>query len=1149
MKNILQQGHLKLHGAPEGQDARHLIELCQLAWETSRAPVLHIVRDDERLHILQMLLSYFAPDLDVIALPAWDCLPYDRVSPNADILAQRTKAFARLANLQQQDRPLLILVTLHAIIQRLPPLSHFQNAHQLMIVGQTVDRTALLQFLESQGYIRVSTVREPGEFALRGSIADIFPAGFIQPVRIDFFDNEIESMRSFDPIDQTSQDKVESIQLTATQEIHLNPETISQFRSRYRELFGSVQSDDSLYEAISQGHRYPGIEHWLPLFYTETTTLLDHISDRTPIIFDHQIETAYHERMAQVVEFYNARLELFQQTDKKSSNMGHIYKPVPPPLMYLSESEWKKLHQYPITRELIPFPSQDEQSIDIGGKLAPNLSVHGQTNTSDIYQALSVLVKEAVQNKQKCIIACYSDGSKARIQSLCSEHGVIVSAIDFIVLPLEHGFVTHDTVLLTEQDLLGDRLTRSPKRRKRNESAIFNVTELSDGDYVVHVEHGIGKFVGLVTMTVDGAAHDCVCVVYAGNDKLFVPVENLDVLSRFGSDLATAQLDRLGGAGWQARKARIKKRLLEMAEGLIAIAAKRRMTEAPDINIPEGSYQEFCARFPYQETDDQERAIADVLGDLHHDHAMDRLVCGDVGFGKTEVAMRAAFVAAMAGLQVAVVVPTTLLARQHFANFVKRFKGFPIRIGQLSRMVSNADATRYRDLLASGQLDIVIGTHAILSEKVKFQNLGLLIVDEEQNFGVKQKEKLKELKDNVHVLTLTATPIPRTLQMAMSGIRDLSLMATPPVDRLAVRTSVMPFDPVIIREAIMREYYRGGQIFYVCPRLAEMDDVQTMLSELVPEIKVVQAHGQMSPTDLDERMTAFYEGHYHLLLATNIIESGLDIPNANTLIVHRSDLLGLSQLYQIRGRIGRSKVRGYAYFTYKDEKLLTETAKQRLHVISTLDTLGAGFQLASYDMDIRGAGNLLGEEQSGHIKEVGVELYQQMLEEALQSVRDGESSILEDKDWVPTINLGITVLIPDSYVQDLPVRLALYRRLAALSDQESIEAFGIELVDRFGAYPHEVKNLLDVMVIKHWCKQAGVERIDAGPKGALITFRHNQFTVVDGLLAYMQQQAGTLKLRPDHKLMLMRSWDDVGIRLKGVVQLMQDLVKLVQAYN
>lgn len=1144
MKNILQHGFMRIEGAPEGQDARSIARMANEAWETQRTPLLHVVRDDERLQAIQVLLSYFDPNINTIVLPAWDCLPYDRVSPNGDVSAARTKAFVSLV--AGFEKPTILLVPLNAVIQRLPPLESFRNAVFTLKKGATLSRDALLSFLEKQGYQRVTTVRESGEFAIRGSIFDLFPAGAPYPVRVDCIDDEIETIKHFDPVEQTSIEIIDRIDLMPTHEILLTPDTIAQFRSRYRELFGAVQSEDPLFEAITQGHRYPGMEHWLPLFYSKTETLFDYLPERTPIVLDHQFEAAYKERMEQIVDFYNARLEQ-QKAEKKGNASSLSYKPVPPILAFLTEDEWASVLKRPILRELYPYHTGDEGAWDAEAKQAPNISVQGQQNAADIYKALQLLLTEALAAKKKFIIACYSEGSKDRIKHLCQEHGVTIGKIDFILLPLEHGFIAPDMVLLTEQDLLGDRLTRVSKRRKRNETALFSVSELVVGDYVVHTEHGIGKFDGLITITVDSASHDCVCLLYADNDKLFVPVENLDVLSRFGSENASAQLDRLGGAGWQARKARVKKRLLEMAEGLIELAAKRHVSATPDISIPEGSYQEFCARFPYQETDDQERAITDVLGDLHSEKAMDRLVCGDVGFGKTEVAMRAAFVAAMAGLQVAVVVPTTLLARQHYANFTKRFKGFPIRLAQLSRMVTTTEANKTREWLEKGQVDIVIGTHALLAEKVKFQNLGLMIIDEEQNFGVKQKEKLKALRENVHVLTLTATPIPRTLQMAMSGIRDLSLMATPPVDRLAVRTSVLPFDPLIIREAILRETYRGGQIFFVCPRLADMGEVQKMLAELVPEIKIVQAHGQMSPTDLDERMTAFYEGKYHLLLATNIIESGLDIPNANTLIVHRSDLLGLSQLYQIRGRIGRSKVRGYAYFTYKDEKILTESAKQRLHVISTLDMLGAGFQLASYDMDIRGAGNLLGEEQSGHIKEIGVELYQQMLEEALQSVKSGGVGEVIDHDWAPTINLGLTVLIPEAYVPDLPVRLSLYRRLAALNEQEDVDAFAVELIDRFGPYPAEVKNLLDVMQIKHLCKMAGIERIDAGPRGAVLSFRKNRFAAVDSLLEYVHKQLGTLKLRPDNKLAFLRAWDDVSIRMQGVRTLAQDLARMVES--
>ncbi len=590
----------------------------------------------------------------------------------------------------------------------------------------------------------------------------------------------------------------------------------------------------------------------------------------------------------------------------------------------------------------------------------------------------------------------------------------------------------------------------------------------------------------------------------------------------------------------------MKKNLMEMADELLKIAAARQLKKAQKFEVSNDLYNEFAAKFPYSETDDQDRAIIETIESLGQDYPMDRLVCGDVGFGKTEVAMRAAYVAAMEGAQVAVVVPTTLLARQHTQNFLKRFAGTGLRIEQLSRMVSTKDANATREGLANGSVNIVIGTHALFGNSIKFANLGLLIVDEEQRFGVKQKEKLKDLKTNVHVLTLTATPIPRTLQMSLTGVKEMSLITTPPVDRLAVRTFILPFDAMVIREALLREHYRGGQSFYVCPRIKDMKDLEKMLKELVPEIKVVTAHGQMPPIDLEDRMTAFYDGQYDVLLATNIIESGIDIPTANTMIIHRADMFGLAQLYQIRGRIGRSKVRAYAYLTYPSNQKLNPQAQKRLEVMETLDTLGSGFQLASHDMDIRGAGNLLGEQQSGHIKEIGVELYQQMLEEAVAMAREGvDMSDMPEQSWSPTINIGTSVLIPETYVEDLGVRMSLYRRLSDLDSGEDTESFAAELIDRFGELPQEVQNLLDIVAIKQMCRTAGVSSIEAGPKGAVIEFHNNLPPNVEGLMTWMTSKGGTIKLRPDQKLVAIRSWDSAAQRVKGVQNLMKDLCAIV----
>ena len=586
----------------------------------------------------------------------------------------------------------------------------------------------------------------------------------------------------------------------------------------------------------------------------------------------------------------------------------------------------------------------------------------------------------------------------------------------------------------------------------------------------MHADHGIGRFIGLRTIEAAGAPHDCLELHYQGDDRLFLPVENIELLSRYGSDTADAVLDKLGGVAWQSRKAKLKKKLLEMAGELIRLAAEREMLGAPKITPPDGIYGEFAARFPYDETEDQQTAIDHVLDDLSAGRPMDRLICGDVGFGKTEVALRAAFLAAMEGFQVAVVVPTTLLSRQHYRTFADRFSGLPVKVRQASRLVGARELNETKRGLADGTVDIVIGTHALLGSSVSFRNLGLLVIDEEQHFGVKHKERLKTLKSDVHVLTLSATPIPRTLQLALTGVRELSLITTAPVDRLAVRTFITPFDPVVIRETLLRERYRGGQSFYVVPRISDLTEVRTFLQEQVPELKIATAHGQMPPGELDDIMNAFYDGKYDVLLSTTIVESGLDIPIANTLVVHRADMFGLAQLYQLRGRVGRSKLRAYSLFSLPANRTLTATAERRLKVLQSLDTLGAGFQLASHDLDIRGAGNLLGEEQSGHIREVGYELYQQMLEEAVAELKGAEGAA--DQGWSPQITIGTAVMIPERYVPDLQLRLGLYRRLGDLHGADEIDAFAAEMIDRFGPLPDEVEHLLKIVFIKTLCRTA-----------------------------------------------------------------------------
>ncbi|HLG87795.1 MAG TPA: transcription-repair coupling factor [Alphaproteobacteria bacterium] len=1143
---------LTLAGAPEGHDARLLAELAQ------REPngLLHVALDDGRAARLSDLIAFYAPDLELVSFPAWDCLPYDRVSPNVEIVGQRITALARL--LTKAERPRLIIATVNSITQRVAPSEMIEGAIFSVTPGGRIDMDRLQTYFAENGYVRAETVREPGEYAVRGGIVDLFPPGFEEPARLDLFGDEVEKIRSFDPLSQRTTGEREALSLRPMAEFTLDEASVARFRTGYRELFGAVVDEDPLYEAVTAGRRYAGMEHWLPLLHQRLETLFDYLPD-TAVSMDPQADEAIQARLAQIAEFHQARLDL-QKTEARAN--APVYKPLPPNRLYLAGEECAFiLAGRPVVR-LSPFGHVEGavDSIDGGGRRGRDFSDVRAQQGADLYRAIGEYIAHYKSEGRLCLIAAYSQGSRDRLAGVLIEHGLerVVPVAGWadaqrlpkaetgiVVLALETGFVGPDLCVLSEQDILGDRLARPQKKRRRSDKFTIDVGELNEGDLVVHAEHGIGRYAGLETLTVSGAAHDCVRIVYAGDDKLYVPVENIDVLSRYGSEETAVALDKLGGGAWQARKAKVKKRLKDMAEQLLKIAAARLLHQAEPLSSPTGIYEEFAARFPYPETEDQLRAIENILEDLGSGKPMDRLVCGDVGFGKTEVALRAAFIVAMSGLQVAVIVPTTLLSRQHFQTFQRRFAGLPLRVAQLSRLVSSADAAKAKEGLADGSVDIVIGTHALLGKTVKFARLGLLVVDEEQHFGVKQKEKLKEMGEGIHVLTLTATPIPRTLQMALAGVRELSLITTPPVDRLAVRTFVLPYDPVVIREAILREQFRGGQSFYICPRLEDMPHVEERLKKLVPEIKYVTAHGQLPAVDLEARVAAFYDGEYDLLLATNIVESGLDIPRANTMIIHRADLFGLAQLYQLRGRIGRSKLRGYAYLTHSAGKLLTKSAQQRLEVIETLDSLGAGFTLASHDLDLRGAGNLLGEEQSGHIREVGVELYQQMLEEAVAAAKAGvPEEAVETQHWQPQINLGIPVLIPETYVKDLNVRLNLYRRLAELKTREELDAFGAELIDRFGPLPPEVENLLDTVVIKQLCRSAGVERLDVGPKGAVLSFRNNTFAHVDQLMSWVMKQAGTVKIRPDQKLVYSRAWEEPARRLTGARSLMSELALL-----
>jgi transcription-repair coupling factor (superfamily II helicase) len=1137
---------LTLSGVPEGYDALVFCDAARIRGGIN----LFIASDEARALAFAEACAFFSPDIKRMRLPAWDCQPYDRISPSPRTAARRAGALHRLANWNaRRDGTLIMIATVNGVLQRVAPRSVMQAAGISAKQGGVVEVERLTAYFAVNGYTRTATVSERGDFAVRGGVIDVFPASAEEPVRLDFFGDTLESVRAFDVESQRTTRQLKGVEFTPVSEVLIDEAAISRFRSGFLKRFGGAVSGDPVYASVSAGARPQGAEHWLPLFHERMETVFDYLGDSGLTALDPLARDAVAERLEQVADYYQARQDAAQASTGKGAFSAPVYRALEPEALYLTGDEWEAMLSARATRRFTALHEPGEHVVTLPGRIGRSFAAERQAG-HNVFDAARQHIVQLRQSGKRVMVAGWTEGASDRLASVLGEHGLAPiaiardwnavqglpkSAVARVVLPLEQGFETDTLAVVAEQDILGDRLARRVRKRK-NADFITEAGSLSTGDLVVHSDHGLGRYLGLKTLTVQDAPHDCLELEYAGGAKLFLPVENIELLSRYGNDSETAQLDKLGGVAWQARKARAKKRLRDMADELIRIAAERNAREGTVIEPPAGIYDEFAARFPFAETDDQLSAIEDVFEDLARGRPMDRLICGDVGFGKTEIALRAAFITAMSGKQVAVVAPTTLLARQHFNTFAERFKGWPVKVRQLSRLVNAKDAAAARAELEEGRCEIVVGTHALLAKSIKFSDLGLLVIDEEQHFGVKHKERLKELRTDVHVLTLTATPIPRTLQLAMSGIRDLSIIATPPVDRLAVRTYVAPFDPVTVREALLREKYRGGQSFFVVPRISDLEDTAKFLRDAVPEINFEIAHGQMAATALEDIMTAFYEGRFDVLLSTTIVESGIDVPTANTLVIHRADRFGLAQLYQLRGRVGRSKARAYAYLTTPAREKITEGAEKRLKVLQSLDSLGAGFTLASHDLDLRGGGNLLGEEQSGHIRDVGVELYQAMLEEAVASLKtDGPA--LDEGDWSPQINTGAAVLIPDYYVPDLDVRMGLYRRLSKLDTKQEREAFAAELIDRFGALPDEVESLLQVVAIKALCKRAGIAKLDAGPKGAVATFRDHAFADPMALIDLMNKRPADYKLRPDNTMVLRGDFPDVGGRLKGVQRL------------
>ncbi|UNM06042.1 MAG: transcription-repair coupling factor [Holosporaceae bacterium] len=880
------------------------------------------------------------------------------------------------------------------------------------------------------------------------------------------------------------------------------------------------------------------MEHWLPLFYETKETLLDYL-DNPLFVYDSNNVDMRDLFFEKVEEAYQFRQQAFE------SNADE-YAPLSPALLY-DEKALSQALQSNETVKASPFKGKDIENY--GARPLPPLVTEGD-GKKQRYAAF----KAAIEKSDKpVIISVSSNGMLDTVTADLNRASISFSAeqpafdrlkkntVSISILHALSGFEHKDFFLFTESELYGKRLSTLRQKTKRTKTR--NLVEISSfevGDFLIHEEHGIGVYQGLEILKINNAEHDCVSLAYQGGDKLYVPVENLYILSFYASKSSDTVVDRLGATLWQKRKENAQKKIKEIAEKLSKIAAARQLVKGRAFETNE-LFESFCDQFPYSETEDQLSAIQDVINDLATETPMDRLICGDVGFGKTEVALRGAFAVAAAGAQVAILSPTTILANQHFDTFQKRFSKFPIKIGLISRFQSPKDAKATREQVAKGEIDIIIGTHSLLSIKTKFENLGLLIVDEEQHFGVNQKEKIKESYPNVHVLALSATPIPRTMQLAVSGIRDLSLIATPPVERLPVETWVVPYDKLTIKEALMREKERGGQSFFVCPRVSDIVHIQKELNEILPHFRFAIAHGQLPPKTLESVMMDFCNHKYDVLIATNIIESGLDIPSANTIIIHRSDLFGLAQIYQLRGRVGRARQQGYAYFTYAETKNLSDNATRRLEVIESLKTLGGGFKIASYDMDIRGAGNIVGAEQSGQIKDVGVGLYHQMLEEALTEIKKDPTKMEKlSTSWAPQINLGVPVFVPEEYIPDESLRFRIYRRLSHLKTNEEIESFAFEMIDRFGQIPQEFQNLIETIFLRNLCKEINVQKIDRGPKGILLSFYKDTFQNIDLLLSFVAQNAGTVKMRPDQKLVILKSWPNDQI-IEKLVNLLNGL--------
>lgn len=1113
--------------------------------------ILLVVPDTPSALKLEAELEFFKKphDYDVLVFPDWETLPYDTFSPHQDIISQRLLTLHQLLSLHKG----IVIVPVNTLMLRTAPKSYLHLNSLVIDQNQNINLSDLQSQLGEAGYRNVAQVMEHGEFSVRGSIIDLYPMGSKSPYRLDFFDDEVDSIRIFDPETQRSSEKISNIRLLPAHEFPTNDEAIERFRRQYRDSFAVRNEKESIYQQVSKGILPSGIEYYLPLFFEQTGTLIDYLPAGTLLMTMGDIEHGAEQFWQDV----NRRYE-----DRRHDQMRPL---VEPKQLFLPIDELFGLFKNLPRVSLHQAKLRSKAGVtNLTASTMADITVNHQQK--DPLGALKAYIVKQKRRKGRTLFSVESEGRRETLLELIGQielnpdsftdiDSFVASNKDIgiVISAAENSFeIKTDTfqfAFITETELLGNRVTQRRRRKHEKETsseAIFrNLAELSEGQPVVHIEHGIGRYLGLQTIDAGGMETEFLTLMYANDAKLYVPVASLHLISRYsGGDSEKAPLHKLGSDAWEKAKRRATEKVRDVAAELLDVYAQRAAKQGFNYRTNQNDYQSFAAGFPFEETIDQQQAIASVLNDMQSTNAMDRLVCGDVGFGKTEVAMRAAFVAIEGGKQVSVLVPTTLLAQQHFENFKDRFANWPVKVELLSRFRSAKEQKVALEGLANGQVDLVIGTHKLLQQDIKYKDLGLLIIDEEHRFGVRQKEKIKSMRANVDILTLTATPIPRTLNMAMSGMRDLSIIATPPAKRLAIKTFVHQQDDNIIKEAINREIMRGGQVYFLHNEVATIEKTAHDISELVPHARVVVAHGQMRERELESIMRDFYHQRFNVIVCTTIIETGIDVPSANTIIMNRADNLGLAQLHQLRGRVGRSHHQAYAYLLTPHPKRITKDAKKRLEAISSLEALGAGFALATQDLEIRGAGELLGDEQSGQIASIGFSLYMEMLEEAVEALKGGKQPSLDRLLSNQTsIDLKLSALLPESYIRDVSARLSMYKRIASCGDGESLEDIQIELIDRFGLLPNPAKHLFKVSEFKLRAAKLGISKIEAGPNGGYFEF--NDKTAVDPMLIIklIQTKAHIYKMEGANRLRFMLKSEEAPERVKMINNLLSDFEK------